>query len=454
MLKTDFVVNELILDKVLTVFNNLYISKLNFKENFDYLKFISQEIIISLDIKHCLLFLNKTQNSLNHFELVYKLNHGDLAMIKFSHLIKLNQNDFDQLKIPFIINKSFDDISDSYQSILNCLSNEDNVLIFPVFKQERLEGILFFITDCKDKLASLKILSKILTNELNKYQDELFNTDGFNNEKIDWKTFDLVVKTAQCFDVNLLIKHTLNSLRIITNKDIVLIAGLDKLRPFEINEISQNNSNKQLMALKSTRIPSDLFNQFSHVYKAFNQQSQFNDLTPNVKLYLQDINVKSLIGYPLIINNINSGIILMMGCNNDIQLDRTKEKIVKVLVDNFCQLYKFYLEHQLLKDQLLNIELVQSLILTLQNTINTSQVPLPNSLGSSSRLVTSNQTPLSVREIEVLTLIAQGLGNKEIAQKLFLTESTIELHSSRLKKKLLLKSRTALVKFACENGFV
>ncbi len=63
-------------------------------------------------------------------------------------------------------------------------------------------------------------------------------------------------------------------------------------------------------------------------------------------------------------------------------------------------------------------------------------------------------TPLSSRELEVLKLIASGLANREIAQKLFLTESTVELHASRIRKKLKLKSRTALVKFACDNKLV
>jgi DNA-binding NarL/FixJ family response regulator len=60
--------------------------------------------------------------------------------------------------------------------------------------------------------------------------------------------------------------------------------------------------------------------------------------------------------------------------------------------------------------------------------------------------------PLSLRELEVLKLIAGGLANREIAQRLFLTESTVELHASRIRKKLKLKSRTALVKYACDNG--
>jgi DNA-binding NarL/FixJ family response regulator len=65
-----------------------------------------------------------------------------------------------------------------------------------------------------------------------------------------------------------------------------------------------------------------------------------------------------------------------------------------------------------------------------------------------------SKVPLSGRELEVLRLIASGMSNREIAQHLFLTESTVELHASRIRKKLKLKSRTALVKFACDNHLV
>jgi two-component system response regulator NreC len=66
----------------------------------------------------------------------------------------------------------------------------------------------------------------------------------------------------------------------------------------------------------------------------------------------------------------------------------------------------------------------------------------------------SESPPLSSREMEVLCLIASGYANREIAQRLFLTESTVELHASRIRKKLNLKSRTALVKYACDNSLV
>jgi DNA-binding CsgD family transcriptional regulator len=58
---------------------------------------------------------------------------------------------------------------------------------------------------------------------------------------------------------------------------------------------------------------------------------------------------------------------------------------------------------------------------------------------------------LSIREIEVLRQVAGGLTNKDIAENLHITEGTTEVHVSRLRKKLNLSSRAALVRYAYEN---
>ncbi|MCE7064861.1 response regulator transcription factor [Dyadobacter sp. CY326] len=49
---------------------------------------------------------------------------------------------------------------------------------------------------------------------------------------------------------------------------------------------------------------------------------------------------------------------------------------------------------------------------------------------------------LSNRELEVLQLIALGLSNQEIAERLFVSVNTIKTHSSRLFEKMEVKSRT------------
>lgn len=58
---------------------------------------------------------------------------------------------------------------------------------------------------------------------------------------------------------------------------------------------------------------------------------------------------------------------------------------------------------------------------------------------------------LTKREIEVLPLAAKGYGNKEIAEKLFISVKTVEAHKSRIMTKLNLKSRPDLIEYALKK---
>ena len=60
---------------------------------------------------------------------------------------------------------------------------------------------------------------------------------------------------------------------------------------------------------------------------------------------------------------------------------------------------------------------------------------------------------LTSREKEVLTLLAQGYTNKEIAQKLFLSPKTIDNHRTNLMRKIGAHNVTGLVKYAIANGY-
>ena len=66
----------------------------------------------------------------------------------------------------------------------------------------------------------------------------------------------------------------------------------------------------------------------------------------------------------------------------------------------------------------------------------------------------SGPAELSARELEVLRLIARGLTNREIAERLFLSVRTIESHRARLQRKLELTRRSELVEYALERGLV
>jgi DNA-binding CsgD family transcriptional regulator len=58
------------------------------------------------------------------------------------------------------------------------------------------------------------------------------------------------------------------------------------------------------------------------------------------------------------------------------------------------------------------------------------------------------------RELEILELIANGMSNREIAEKLFVSENTVKTHSSRLFDKLSAKRRTQAVQIGKELGLI
>lgn len=61
---------------------------------------------------------------------------------------------------------------------------------------------------------------------------------------------------------------------------------------------------------------------------------------------------------------------------------------------------------------------------------------------------------LSKREIEILPLIAKGYGNKDIAQKLFVSVKTVEAHKTHIMQKLDLKTKPELVEYAMKKKLV
>lgn len=62
--------------------------------------------------------------------------------------------------------------------------------------------------------------------------------------------------------------------------------------------------------------------------------------------------------------------------------------------------------------------------------------------------------PLSLRETEVLKLIAQEFSNPEIANKLFISIRTVDTHRRNLLEKLGVKNTAGLVKYAIKKGLI
>lgn len=61
---------------------------------------------------------------------------------------------------------------------------------------------------------------------------------------------------------------------------------------------------------------------------------------------------------------------------------------------------------------------------------------------------------LTDREVEILKLIAAGMSNKEIGEKLFISHRTVDTHRTNLMKKLEVNNIAGLIRYAIKHGFV
>ena len=59
---------------------------------------------------------------------------------------------------------------------------------------------------------------------------------------------------------------------------------------------------------------------------------------------------------------------------------------------------------------------------------------------------------LTAREVEVLRLVAAGLSNAEIAERLFLSPNTVKVHVAHILAKIGVHNRAAATEFALRHG--
>jgi ATP/maltotriose-dependent transcriptional regulator MalT len=92
-------------------------------------------------------------------------------------------------------------------------------------------------------------------------------------------------------------------------------------------------------------------------------------------------------------------------------------------------------------------------VVLLKEVVREVRVPVPDEPFSVNEMQLK-QLGITKRELEILELIAHGMSNREIAEKLFVSENTVKTHSSRLFDKLSAKRRTQAVQIAKENGLI
>jgi two-component system, NarL family, response regulator LiaR len=82
------------------------------------------------------------------------------------------------------------------------------------------------------------------------------------------------------------------------------------------------------------------------------------------------------------------------------------------------------------------------------------RVPVPAGEPFAVNAKKQEELAITPRELEILELIAKGMSNREIAEKLFVSENTVKTHSSRIFDKLGAKRRTQAVQLGKEFGLI
>lgn len=89
-----------------------------------------------------------------------------------------------------------------------------------------------------------------------------------------------------------------------------------------------------------------------------------------------------------------------------------------------------------------------------KETVIVKEIPVPADGPFVVNTAKVEELAITARELEVLQLMADGLSNREIAEKLFVSENTVKTHSSRLFDKLGAQRRTQAVQRAKGFGLV
>jgi len=80
------------------------------------------------------------------------------------------------------------------------------------------------------------------------------------------------------------------------------------------------------------------------------------------------------------------------------------------------------------------------------------QFASPSDVGAAGAVRARDRSPLSHREREIVALVAQGYKNKEMAEKMFISEQTVKNHLHNIFDKLGVSDRLELALYAIHKG--
>jgi DNA-binding CsgD family transcriptional regulator len=82
------------------------------------------------------------------------------------------------------------------------------------------------------------------------------------------------------------------------------------------------------------------------------------------------------------------------------------------------------------------------------------EVPVPAGGPFQRNEARREQLGITARELEILEAMAAGLSNREIAERLFVSENTVKTHAARVFDKLSARRRTQAIQLAKEAGLI
>lgn len=89
-----------------------------------------------------------------------------------------------------------------------------------------------------------------------------------------------------------------------------------------------------------------------------------------------------------------------------------------------------------------------------KHTIVVREVPVPAPATFVQNVDRLEELGITRRELQILELMADGLSNREIAERIFVSENTVKTHSSRLFDKLSARRRTQAVQIGKQLGLI